>query len=108
VPGRRRREERKAKHRRIAEDLARLREFIHAWDPGGLIAMGVPENEFDTQRAQLYGALTSGAVQSEAELGKRVAAIFQGAFDSSLTPENCADVAQSIWSWWQERTSDQS
>jgi hypothetical protein len=69
--------------------------------------MGVPEDEFDTQRAQLYGALTSGAVQSEAELARRIASIFQG-FDSSFTPENCADVAQSIWSWWQERTPDQS
>jgi hypothetical protein len=70
--------------------------------------MGVPEDEFDTQRAQLYGALTSGGVRSEADLGRRIAALFGGFFDSSLTPENCADVAQSIWDWWQERTSGQS
>ncbi len=108
MPGRRRREERKAKHQRIAEDLARLREFIHAWDPGGLIAGGAPENELDSEGAQVYGALTSEAVQSEAELARRIAAIFRRTFDSSFTPENCADVARSIWRWWQERTPDQS
>ncbi len=106
--GRRRREERKAQHQRIEEDLARHREFLHAWDPCGLIAEGAPESEFDAEGAQIYGALTSGAVQSEAELAGRRAAIFRRAFDSSFTPESCADVAQSIWSWWEERTSEQS
>jgi hypothetical protein len=90
------------------EDLARLREFLNAWDPYCLIAGGAPENEFDSERADIYQALKSGGIASEAELGRRIATIFRRAFDSSFTPENCADLAQSIWSWWQERTSDQS
>jgi hypothetical protein len=88
--------------RDVTKDLAKLRELLNAWDPYSLIRFGTPENEFDPERDEIYGALTSGTVQSQQALAGRIAAIFQKWFDDSYTVQNCSDIARQIWNWWRD------
>jgi len=83
-----------------AEALAKLRESLNAWDPKLLIEAGAPEDEYDPEAREIYHALTSGDVESEAALAICIAAIFAKWFGDPVTAEMCSGVAHTIWSRW--------
>jgi len=88
---------------REAEHLAKLREFLNAWDPYGLLAQGAPEDEWDGERSKIYSALTRGEIGSSEALADRMAAIFDNSLGGGFTAEECSEVARAIWNWWQAR-----
>jgi hypothetical protein len=96
----------KAEDTDAVEDLATLRGFLNAWDPYGLVVQGLPEDEWDRERREIYRALTSGDTKSGEELADRIAAIFEKSLGSGFTPENCSEIAHTIWSWWHDKQGE--
>jgi hypothetical protein len=84
-----------------AADLAFLRRVLNEWDPYGLVAQGAPEDEFDSEREEIYRALVSGEVRSESALAERIFAIYTEWLGNVFTLEECSSVARKIWPWWE-------
>jgi len=87
---------------RQSEAMAAIMEALNAWDPFGLIAQGLPRDEFETEAADIYSALVNEGIDSEQELAARIAAVFEGWFGETFTAEECAGAARTIWAWWRE------
>ncbi len=89
--------------------LARIREFVNAWDPMVLIERGAPQDEYDPEIRDIRQSLESGHIGSESALAACIAAVFTKWFGDPFTAEMCSEVARGIWGWWQApRGSDAS
>lgn len=89
-----------------SDDLARLRELISAWDPYALLSGGAPQDEFDSEIAQIHRALIGGRMHSAEQLADYIAMVFRASFgEGSWTSSNCMEVAGRIWNWWRGRTA---
>ena len=89
--------------RQEREAMAAIMEALNAWDPYRLIAGGAPRDEFEPEAANIYSALAAGGVDSEQELARLIAAVFEKWFGETFTAEECAAAARVIYAWWPER-----
>lgn len=77
---------------------------IDEWDPIGLLAMGVPDDEYDVEVMMIVERLSK--VIDLRDLSKAVTDVFDEMFydgDGTMTTEECDEVALRIWNDIMER-----
>lgn len=75
---------------------ATVSRLINAWDPIGL-APGIeaPDDEYDYEAIRVLAAVYK--VQNMENLAREIQTIFNGAFGSELTQEQCLPIANQVW-----------
>jgi hypothetical protein len=89
---------------RNREKFLKIRELVTPRAPYNLVCeMGAPEDEYDPEVADIYDALASGTMASEAALAQRLAEIFGQWFGIPVVAAEWTDLARDLWRYWQEK-----
>lgn len=73
-----------------------VRDIIHGWDPYGLLDLGAPDDEFDSEIAAVVAQIPS--IRSENDAVDAVSEVFSSAFDPELFgKENCRSVGSELY-----------
>lgn len=79
-------------------------EFLAAWNPYDCYGDSWVEADLWPETHAILYALNSREVRSEVELARYIADMYdRWVMEDEFTPENCAEVARTIWAWWDER-----
>lgn len=77
-------------------DKTAISRLINAWDPIGLATVNeAPDDEYDYEATRVLSAVYK--VADIQELAREIQNIFNGAFGSELTQEQCLPIANQVW-----------
>ena len=69
---------------------------INRWDPFSLLAIGAPEDEFDSEIASIAAQIP--LIASRTDAVHAVSRVFSVAFDpDTFAPEHCSDVGHQLY-----------
>ena len=79
--------DRKANKVQIAKATEVVRQVIHEWDPYGLLAMGAPQDEWDSEIRSLVDQV--GRIACEKDAALAISRIFSSAFQPEGFGDQC-------------------
>ena len=76
--------------------LSVVTEVINAWDPYGLLALGAPNDEFESEIASVVSQVPR--VKSKRDATLAISRVFSSAFDrETFNSERCAEVGDKLY-----------
>lgn len=90
------------KKRRYTELFNAVRGVIHKWDPYGLLALGCPNNEFDSEISSVVRQIER--IASPQDAAHVLSRIFSSAFQTEgFQVADCVDVGRELYNVLQTR-----
>jgi hypothetical protein len=89
-------EDRRSVEVQVAKATGVVRRAVHEWDPYGLLAMGAPGDEWDSEILRLVGEVPQ--INSEWDAALVLSRIFSAAFQpKGFSPEECAAAGKRLF-----------
>jgi hypothetical protein len=90
---------RREHHRKLKKDYKNLflivKAVIHRWDPYSLLAMGAPEDEFDSEIASVVSQLNR--IHSAKDAAQVLSRVFTSSFGQGFKPESCLEIGELLY-----------
>lgn len=83
--------------------FSELTHIVNRNDPAGLIETDTPEDEYCCEVTDILAGLRK--CNSLSDTSNLVASIFNEAFDSDFSSDKYLDLAEPIWNWWKNQSS---